>query len=107
MLELKLVDENKTNRAAIILNKIFNSSKVSISEETNILHINDEPHGVDKTNFLYNLQQPTKKLTFQSIPKPWVNLLYQLTWFIILTQKKVLDQFYSEDEKETASRQPM
>ena len=60
MLELKLVDENKTKRAAIILYKIFNSNNVSISEETNILHINDEPQGVDVTSFLYNLQQPTK-----------------------------------------------
>ena len=56
MLELKLVYENKTKRAAIILNKIFNSYNVSISEETNILHINDEPQGVDVTSFLYNLQ---------------------------------------------------
>ena len=60
MLELKLVDENKTKRAAIILNKIFNSNNVSISEQTNILHINDEPQGVDVTSFLYNLLQPTK-----------------------------------------------
>ena len=69
MPELKLVDENKTKRAAIILNKIFNSNNVSISGETNILHINDEPQGVDVTSFLYYLQQPTKKLTCQSIPK--------------------------------------
>ena len=69
MLELKLVDENKTKRAAIILNKIFNSNNVSISEETNILHINDEPQGLDLASFLYNLQQPTKKLTCQSFPK--------------------------------------
>ena len=60
MFELKLVDGNKTKRAAIILNKIFNSISVSISEETNILHINDELEGVDVTSFLYNLQQPTK-----------------------------------------------
>ena len=69
MLELKLVDENKTKRAAIILNKIFNSHNVSISEETNLLHINDEPQVVDVTSLLYNLQQTTKKLTCQIIPK--------------------------------------
>ena len=105
MLEQKLVDENKTKWAAFILNKIFISNSVSISEETNVMHINDEPQGVDVTSFLYSLQQPTK-LTCLSIPKSCVNLIYQLTWFIILTQKKVEDQFYSEDEKETASRQP-
>ena len=66
MLELKLVDENKTKRAAIILNKIFNSNNVSISEETIILHINDEPQGVDFCT-IYDNQQ--KKSTCQSIPK--------------------------------------
>ena len=69
MLELKLMDENKTKRAAIILKKIFDSDTVSISEENNVLHIEDEPQGVKVTNFLYNLQQPMKKLTCNSFPK--------------------------------------
>ena len=69
MLELTLVNENKTKRAAILLSKIFNSNNVSISEETNIQHFNDEPQGVDVRSFLYNLQQPTKNMTCQSIPK--------------------------------------
>ena len=65
MLELKLMDENKTKRAAIILKKNFDSDTVSISEENNVLHIEDEPQGVKVTNFLYNLQQPTKKVDVQ------------------------------------------
>ena len=69
MLELKLVDENKTKRAAIILNKIFNSNNSSISEETNILHTNNEPQGVDVRSFLYNLQQPTKKIDWSNYSK--------------------------------------
>ena len=69
MLEPKLMDENKTKRAAIILKKLFDSDTVSISEENIVLHIEDEPQGVKVTNFLYNLQQPTKKLTCKSIPK--------------------------------------
>ena len=56
MLELKLVDENKIKRGAIILNENFKSNSVSISEETNILHIDDEPQGVDVTSFLGNLK---------------------------------------------------
>ena len=52
MLELKLMDENKTKRAAIILKKFFDSDTVSISEENNVLHIEDEPQGVKMTNFL-------------------------------------------------------
>ena len=61
MLELKLVDKNKTKRAANIFKKILNSKSVSNSEEINILHIDGEPQGVDNTSFFYNLQQPTKK----------------------------------------------
>ena len=60
MLELELVDENNTKIAAIILNKILNSNIFSISEETNILHIDYEPHGVVVTSFSYYLQQPLK-----------------------------------------------
>ena len=69
MLKPKLMDENKTKKAAIMLKKIFDSDIVYISEENNVLHIEDEPQGVKVTNLLYNLQQPTKKLTCKRIPK--------------------------------------
>ena len=69
MLELKLMDKNKTKRTAIVLKKIFDSDTVSISEENNVLHIEDEPQGVKVTNFLHNLQQPTKKKKCKSIHK--------------------------------------
>ena len=87
MLELKLAEENKIKTAAIILNKVSHSNSISISEETNILQIDDEPQGVEVISFLYNLPQSTKKLTCQTILKSWVNLIYQPTWFIIPTQK--------------------
>ena len=63
MLELKLVYENKTKRAAVILIKTFNSNSVSFSEESSILHICVESQGVEVTNFLCNFQQLKKKLT--------------------------------------------
>ena len=106
MLELKIVDENKTKRAAIILNKIFNSNNISIIEETNILHINDEPQGVDVTSFLYNLQKPTKKIDLSKYSKILSELDISADLVYKTHAKKVVDQFYSEDEKETASRQP-
>ena len=72
MSELKLVDENKSKRAAIILNKNFNSKTVSNSEETNILHISDEPQGLHVTRLLYDLQEPTKN---------WLDKVFQnLEW---------------------------
>ena len=104
MLELKLMDENKTKRAAIILKKIFDSDTVSISEENNVLHIEDEPQGVKVTNFLYNLQQPTKKIDVQK----YSNILSELDIAAHLVYKthakKVLDEFYSEEEEEQPTR---
>ena len=69
MLELKSMDEKKTKRAAIILKKIFDSDTLSISQENNVLHIEDEPQGVKVTNFLHNLQQSTKKIDVQKYSK--------------------------------------
>ena len=53
--------DKKTWRVAIILKKNFDSNSVSISQESNVLHIDDEPHGAKLTNFFYNLQLHTKK----------------------------------------------
>ena len=61
--------ENKAKRAAIITKKIFDSDTLSISEENNVLHIEDEPQGVKRTNFVYNLQQPTKRIDVQMYSK--------------------------------------
>ena len=104
MLELKLMDENKTKRAAIILKKNFDSDTVSISEENNVLHIEDEPQGVKVTNVLFNLQQPTKKMDVEKYSKILsefdiaANLVYNTH------AKKLLDEFYSEEEEEQTTR---
>ena len=104
MLELKLMDENKTKRAAIILKKNFDSDTVSISEENNVLHIEDEIQGVKVTNVLFNLQQPTKKMDVEKYSKILsefdiaANLVYNTH------AKKLLDEFYSEEEEEQTTR---
>ena len=104
MLELKLMDENKTKRAAIILKKIFDSDTVSISEENNVLHIEDEPQGVKVTNFLYNLQQPTKKIDVQKGSKILSELDIAAHLVYKSHAKTVLDEFYSEEEEEQPTR---
>ena len=104
MLELKLMDENKTKRAAIILKKIFDSDTVSISEENNVLHIEYEPQGVKVTNFLYNLQQPTKKIDMQKYSRILSELDIAAHLVYNTHAKKVLDEFYSEAEEEQPTR---
>ena len=104
MLELRLMDENKTKRAAIILKKIFDSNTVSISEEINVLHIEDEPQGVKVTNFLYNLQQPNKQIDVQKYSKILSELDIAAHLVYNTHAKKVLDEFYSEEEEEQPTR---
>ena len=104
MLELKLMYENKTKRAAITLKKIFDSNTVSISEENNVLHIEDELQGVKVTNFLYNLQQPTKKIDVQKYSKILSELDIAAHLVYNTHAKKVLDEFYSEEEEEQPTR---
>ena len=100
------MDENKTRRAAIILNIIFNSNSDSISEETNILHIDDEPQGVEVASFLYKLQQATKKIDLSNYSQILSELDISADLVYNTHSKKVVDQLYSEDEKETISKQP-
>ena len=87
MLELKLMNENKTKRASIILKKIFVSDTVSISEENNVLHIEDEPQGVKVIDFLYNLQQANKKIDVQK-SRIWFTILMQKMFSMSFTAKK-------------------
>ena len=53
MLHLKLLDKNETKKAALILKKNYSNS-ISINEENNDLHIDDEPRGMKVTSFLHN-----------------------------------------------------
>ena len=94
------MDENKTKRAAIILNKIFISNSVSISEEVNILHINDKPQGVDVTSFFTTYNNP-QKIDLSKYSKMLSELDISADLFYKTHAKKVVDQKYSEDEKET------
>ena len=56
MSEVELMDENKIQRAEIILNKILSSETVSIEDPSGFLHIEDKPMRVKVSTFLYNLQ---------------------------------------------------
>ena len=84
--------------------KNIDSDTVSISEENNVLHIEDEPQGVKVTNFLYNLQQPTKKIDVKKYSKILSELDIAAHLVYNTHAKKVLDEFYSEEEVEQPTR---
>ena len=52
MSEVELMEENKFQRAEIILNKIFNSGAVSIEDPSGFLHIEDKPMRVKMSTFV-------------------------------------------------------
>ena len=55
---------------------------------------------------MYNLQQPTKEIDLSKYSKILSELVISGDLVYNTHAKKVVDQFYSEDEKETASKQP-
>ena len=103
MSEVELM-ENKIQRAEIILNKILSSETVSIEDPSGFLHIEDKPMRVKVSTFLYNLQQPTKKIDLAV----YTNILHELKIPPHLVSnthaKKVLKEVYS-DEKEEETKQ--
>ena len=62
MKDLGVMEKNKIARAEIILNKILESPTVSIEDPGGIINIDNQPLGLKASNFLYNTQQPTKKI---------------------------------------------
>ena len=70
----------------------------------NVLHIEDEPQEVKVTKFLYNLQQPTKKIDVQKYSKILSELDIAARLVYNTLAKKVLDEFYSEEEEEQPTR---
>ena len=59
---VKLKEKHKIIRAEILLDLIFQSELVTIGEESKLLYINQEQTSVQVSKFLYDLQQPTKKI---------------------------------------------
>ena len=100
MSEVELMEENKIQRAEIIFNKIFSSETVFIEDPRGFLHIEDKPMRVKVSSFLYNLQQPTKKIDLAV----YTNLLHELKIPPHLVSnthaKKVLKEVYSDEEKQ-------
>ena len=56
------------------------------------------------TNFLYNLQQPTKKFDVQKYSKILSDFDIAAHLVYNTHAKKVLDEFYSEEEEEQPTR---
>ena len=58
----KLKEIHKIKRAEIVLDFILQSNQITIGEENQLIYIDNTPTDVQVSSFLYNLQQPTKKI---------------------------------------------
>ena len=64
LLELDFMHKNQIKRSNIIIDLINQSETVTV-ESNDVLHVNKERLGIKASTFLYNLQQPTKKIDIE------------------------------------------
>ena len=66
LLELEFMNKNQIKRSKMILGSVNQSETVTI-ESNDVIYVIKETLGIKASTFLYNLQQPTKKMTLQTI----------------------------------------
>ena len=98
MIELEVMNKNQIKRSKIILDLINHSEKVTI-ESNDVLHVNKETLGIKASTFLYNLQQPTKKIDIEKYSKILIALNFS-SHLVAKTQAKQILEASSESEHE-------
>ena len=73
LLELEFMNKNQIKRSKIILDLIKQSETVTI-ESNDVIYVNKETLGIKASTFLYNLQQPTKKIDIAKYSKMLIAL---------------------------------
>ena len=98
MIELEVMNKNQINRSKIILDLINQSETVTI-ESNDVLHVNKETLGIKASTFLYNLQQPTKKIDIEKYSKIFFALNIS-PHLVANTHAKQILEASSESEQE-------
>ena len=60
--QLQVLEDKKFVRAKTVLEIIENSERVTINRDNEVIYVDKVPTGLKATIFLYDIQQPTKKL---------------------------------------------
>ena len=74
LLELEFMNKNQIKRSKIILDLIKQSETLTI-ESNDVIDVNKETLGIKASTFLYNLQQPTKKIDIAKYSKMLIALI--------------------------------
>ena len=98
MIELEVMNKNQIKRSKIILDWINQFETVTI-ESNDVLHVNKETLGIKASTFLYNLQQPTKKIDIGKYSKIFFALNIS-PHLVANTHAKQILEASSESEQE-------
>ena len=98
LLELDFMNKNQIKRSKIILDLINQSETVTV-ESNDVLHVNKERLGIKASTFLYNLQQPAKKIDIEKYSKILIALNIS-PHLVANTHAKQILEASSESEQE-------
>ena len=98
MKNVKLKEDHKIKRAEIVLDFILQSNQITIGEESQLIYIDNETTDVQVSSFLYNLQQPTKKIDQEAYSRILLVLRLESDLVSNTYAKQILESYESEQE---------
>ena len=104
LLELEFINKNQIKRSKIILDLINQSETVTI-ELNDVIHFNKETLGIKASTFLYNLQQPTKKIDIAKYSKILIALNISPHLVVNTHAKQILEASSESEQDFFASRE--
>ena len=100
MKNVKLKESHKTKRIEIVLDFILQSNQIIIGEESQLIYIDNTPTDVQVSSFLYNLQQPTKKIDQEAYSRILLVLRPEPDLVSNDYAKQILESYESEQESQ-------
>ena len=98
MKNVKLKEAHKVKRAEIVLDFILQSNQITIGEESQLIYIDNKPTDVQVSSFLYDLQQPTKKIDQEAYSRILLVLRLEPDLVSNTYAKQILESYESEQE---------
>ena len=98
MKNVKLKEAHKIKRAEIVLDFILQSNQITIGEESQLIYIDNKPTDVQISSFLYDLQQPTKKIDQEAYSRILLVLRLEPDLVSNTYAKQILESYESEQE---------
>ena len=96
--KVKSKEAHKVKRAEIVLDFILQSNQITIGEESQLIYIDNKPTDVQASSFLYDLQQPTKKIDQEAYSRILLVLRLESDLVSNTYAKQILESYESEQE---------